>query len=201
MPGRPTFRSPLERLLWLAACGVALGIYGSAYFVQFLLDALRAHGLLGPTVWTGLGLAAVVALAFVVRERPGVAETSLLVAAGAAYLVLVWRLDIVQERIHLIEYGLVGGFVYEALRERWSRPASARVPQPRWQRWPAVVAVLVATLIGWGDELVQGLLPNRVYDLRDVLTNAEAAALLVVVLAARHALRPAPLAAPESIVE
>ena len=48
---------------------------------------------------------------------------------------------------------------------------------------------MLATLAGWGDELVQGAIPNRHYDLRDVVTNGEAAAVLVVALAARRWLR------------
>ena len=47
----------------------------------------------------------------------------------------------------------------------------------------------VAGLAGWGDELIQYFLPNRVYDLRDVAFNAEAAALVVAFLAARRLAR------------
>ena len=39
------------------------------------------------------------------------------------------------------------------------------------------VATLLVALAGWVDEGIQGLLPNRVYDLRDVGLNAGAGAL------------------------
>ena len=40
-----------------------------------------------------------------------------------------------------------------------------------------MAAALIGTAIGWGDELVQAILPNRVYDLRDVAMNAAGAVL------------------------
>lgn len=190
-----SFRTPRERRLWLLVAGVVLVIYASAYFVVFLLDALRARGLLAATIWGGVVVAAAAALAFLVRARPGRWEVALLAAAAGAYLLLLRHLQIIQERIHLIEYGLVGGLAYAALLERWPDEGAeaitgvAAAHRRRWQRWPAAWAILIAGAAGWGDELVQALLPNRYYDLRDVATNAEAAALLVLVLAARRKLR------------
>jgi hypothetical protein len=124
---------------------------------------------------------------------------ALLLAAGGAYLLFLRRLHIIPERIHLLEYGAVGGLAYAALCERWSYANSAATsaldPARRWwQRLPAVWAILIAGAAGWGDELVQALLPNRVYDLRDVATNGEAAALLVLTLAALHRARAGRLA-------
>ena len=177
------FRTPRERRLWLLAAILVAFIYGSAYFVQFLLDALRARGALEGTIWGAFGLAAAAGLGAVARARPGRWEIALLAAAAGVYLLWLRQLHIIQERIHLIQYGALGGLAYAALRERWTTPVR------RWQHWPAACAILIAGAAGWGDELVQGLLPNRHYDLRDVATNAEAAALFVLVVAARHRLR------------
>jgi hypothetical protein len=192
----PRFRTPRERRLWLLTAGVVLVIYSSAYFVVFLLDALRTRGLLAATIWGVVVVAAAAALAFLVRDRPRPWEVALLAAAGGAYWLLLRHLQIIQERIHLLEYGLVGGLAYAALLERWPQAAAAAAAtdaaadeRPRWQRWPAAWAIAIAGAAGWGDELVQAVLPNRYYDLRDVATNAEAAALLVLVLAARRKLR------------
>jgi hypothetical protein len=187
----PAFRTDLERRLWVAAGSLVLAIYASAYFVQFLLDALRGRGILGGVVGSVFIVVAAAAAAFVVRQRPGRWEVALLAAAAGCYLLLLRHLTIVQERIHLLLYGALGGLCYAALLERCSVDGSPPTASawPRWQRWPAAWAVLLAGLAGWGDELVQAVLPNRVYDLRDVLTNAEAAALLVLVLAARRRLR------------
>jgi hypothetical protein len=151
-----------------------------------------------------LGLAAAAGTALLLRERPRPAEVALLAAAAGVYVLWLRQLSILQERIHLIEYGALGALVYAALRERWAAPvepsrdaASSTPPAPpappvplrRWQLWPAVWAIVIAGAAGWGDELVQAVLPNRVYDLRDVATNAEAAALCVLVVAARARVR------------
>ncbi|HEV8631961.1 MAG TPA: hypothetical protein VGV61_16720 [Thermoanaerobaculia bacterium] len=176
-----------ERRCWRLAGALVLAIYASAYFNQFLLDALRTRGALAPTIGGVFVVAAAAVLAYLVRSRPGPWEVALLFAGAGAYLLLLRHLDIIQERIHLLEYGAVGGLFYGALLARW--PDATAAARPPWQRAPALAAILLATAAGWGDELVQGLLPNRHYDLRDVLTNAEAAALLVLVLAVRRRLR------------
>jgi len=207
----PVFRTRRERRLWLLAGTLVLAIYASAYFVRFMLDALQTRGVLRLTIWTVFGACAAVVVAFLLRARPGGWEIALLLAAAGAYLLMLRHLTIIQERFHLIQYGALGGLCYAALRERWqldadpvasdlaaaAAPAPAPVARRRWQRWPALWAILLGGIAGWGDELVQGILPNRVYDLRDVVTNTQAAALLVVVLAARRGLRAAvPAASP-----
>jgi hypothetical protein len=195
-PRMPRFRTPRERRLWTIAAGLVLLICASAYFVQFLMNALRERGLLGAAIWGIVIVSGGGGAAFVLRQRPGRWEMALLLAAAGAYLLFLRHLDILQERVHLLEYGAVGGLAYVALCERCGADEDAGVavarPRPRWQRWPAAWAVLIAGAAGWGDELVQALLPNRHYDLRDVATNAEAAALLVLVLAARRKLRGTP---------
>ena len=57
--------------------------------------------------------------------------------------------------------------IYQALRERARHGAGVRVP--------ALLALVVTALLGWLDEGIQALLPNRVYDNFDVLSNAVAA--------------------------
>jgi hypothetical protein len=185
-----SFRTPHERRLWLAAGVGLLVIYASAYFVQFVLLFLRARGWLGPTILAAFLLVAGVVVAAVARQRPGRAEILLLVAAAGVYALLFRHLTIIQERIHLLQYGALGALFYTALLERWPPP---RPGGARWhQRQPGLLACLLAGLAGWGDELVQGVLPNRVYDLRDVALNAASGALVVGVLAARRRLRAAP---------
>jgi VanZ family protein len=77
-----------------------------------------------------------------------------------------------EERTHLFEYGIPAVLVYEALSERVRN--GRRVPVP------AVLTVVVTALLGWLDEGIQALLPNRVYDLRDVGVNALAGLMAIV---------------------
>ena len=52
----------------------------------------------------------------------------------------------------------------------------------RWGRLPLppmTTAVVLTGIVGWVDEAIQAVLPNRVYDLRDVAFNLVAASISV----------------------
>ena len=100
--------------------------------------------------------------------RPDGPEVLLLLGIGAVFAMVVVRVGVSPaERTHLFEYCLVAVLVHQALIER-SRNGR-RVP------FPTLAAITVTVVLGWVDEWIQALLPNRVYDLRDVGTNAVAA--------------------------
>lgn len=175
-----------EGWLWcLVGLYVAL-IYGSAYPVRFAATRLRDQGLLAPVV-TGVGTAALVGAATLWSQR-GVdpRDWLLLAPGGAVYFVLWIHLERFEERIHLVEYGILGALLHRALVLH--RQAS----RGRGWRHPALGAIFLVTVLGWLDEGIQHLLPNRYYDLRDVALNAVAGALAVGLVAARHRLEHAP---------
>src|SRR5437867_3263587 len=109
--------------------------------------ALRERGLLGPTILGAFLVCAAGVLAYVMRERPRPLELALLLVLGGVYAAMIRHLPVLQERIHLIEYGLVAALVWSALRQRWGNGSG-------W-RQPALGALLLTTAAGWGDELVQ----------------------------------------------
>ena len=144
------------------------------------LGALRtAPGawLLGPGLVL-LGVVLGVSLLVVLWRRgaPVWAYVALVVAA-VGYAVAFASLRAQRlERTHLAEYGVAAWLAWRAVKPHVRGPVAAYA-----------AAALIGTAIGWGDELVQALLPNRVYDLRDVAMNAAGAVLGVVVLAACRA--------------
>ena len=81
-------------------------------------------------------------------------------------LVLVSWLLILQvavapaEIVHLLEYGGLGYLI------GWA----ARVP--RFISWSSLGCFMLVTLAGSGDEAIQYLLPNRYFEMRDILLNA-----------------------------
>lgn len=118
---------------------------------------LFAMFLLGATIFT-LGI----------RLRPRGAEIAVLLGITFVCLLLFLRTTVSPaERTHLMEYGVLGVFVHEALVERASQ--GRRVPVP------AVVAVVLTAALGVVDEGIQWLLPNRVFDPVDMLFNFLAA--------------------------
>ena len=70
-----------------------------------------------------------------------------------------------------MEYGVVAIFIHEVLLER--RKNGRKVPIP------ALLAVLMTSVLGWIDEGIQWLLPNRIYDFEDVTFNFLAAVIAI----------------------
>ena len=76
------------------------------------------------------------------------------------YALLLWKLSRAPaERIHLLEYGLIGILAHRAVGHHADEPGRT------------LLAILVTLNIGLVDELVQGLLPTRYYDTIDILVN------------------------------
>jgi VanZ family protein len=106
------------------------------------------------------------------KTRPGNTEIGVALGIAAVYLMVFLRMAIQEERTHLIEYSVLGLIIHEALTERGSQ--GRRVPIP------ALLAVVLTSLLGLIDEGLQAILPNRVYDIRDVGFNALAGLMAVV---------------------
>jgi len=72
--------------------------------------------------------------------------------------ILMYSLEVTEERIHFIEYGILGFLVLKTAKEH---------------TWKQVgMAFGFVSLIGCGDEFIQWILPNRVGDFRDIIMNS-----------------------------
>ena len=72
---------------------------------------------------------------------------------------LIFMLEIPEERVHFLEYGVLGFFVLKATNEK------------------VFITFVFVSLVGAVDEFIQFLLPQRVGELRDVLMNIVGGAL------------------------
>jgi len=155
-----------------------LAIYSTLAYVRVITNALRDRGVLRISVGVAFVLAASVALwlIFRARERRTMRMLLTLAAVAAAYGLVIWPMESPEEKIHFIQYGVVALLAYASFG---SYVASA-------------IFVLAA---GWIDEGIQGLLPSRFYDLRDVAFNAAAGvlALLAHAVSSRATRRSSPL--------
>lgn len=179
------FRTRRERHLWTAAAVYFAAILSTLSTAQQLLLVLRERGLLRGTVLGVFLVAALALVAAVAVGRPGWRETLVVLALGLAYALLLRQMAMHQERLHILEYGALALLVLAALEERCRALSSS--PPPHWP--PYFFACLVTALAGLVDELIQGILPSRVGDPRDVAFNAFAGALALAALAARRAAR------------
>lgn len=167
----PRFSSDRERRLWTWTAAVVTAIYSTLGLAGTLAGAVSREVLAA-----GVLLCMLLVLATIVTQglkaRPGGAEIGVALGIAAAYILLFLRMNgSAAERTHLMEYGVVGVFIHEALSERAER--GRRVPVP------AVLAISAATLLGVLDEGIQAILPSRVFDPVDMLFNFLAALMAV----------------------
>ena len=115
------FSSDRERRLWLWTLAVVVAIYSTLGVAPILAGVLREHGLLETFFVLGMVLVGATIFTQGVKVRLGGAEVAVALGVTAVYLLLFVRMEATpEERTHLIEYGVVGVFIYEALAERAS---------------------------------------------------------------------------------
>ena len=170
------FSSTRERQLWLWTLAVVAAIATSLWVGGQLAEALRDLEALEEALSAGLFLLGMLLVGTTavlqgVWARPGRLEIAVMAGIAAVYLLVFLRIAVLEERSHLIEYGVLGVFVYAALTERASQ--GRRVPAP------AIVAILATSALGLLDEGLQLVVPNRVFDPWDILFNVGAGALAV----------------------
>jgi hypothetical protein len=146
------------RWRWVLLCAYIFLIYSTLGLVGGWSEILCEQGL--AQIITGPAIALFLFLTIVWgwqrasrKQRLGRVGIGILLFTAALWV------NFPEERIHLAEYGLLG------LMLGWAFAGDDRWPGS----WP--LAVALAWMIGWGDELIQAVLPNRVYDVRDIVLN------------------------------
>jgi len=97
----------------------------------------------------------------------------LIFSVMAAYGYLLNILWIPQEKLHLFEYGFLAFLVYKALKN-----------DVKGGTIYLYTSIIVASF-GCVDELIQFFLPNRYYDIKDILINAASGVMGALMLYAR----------------
>jgi hypothetical protein len=167
--------SKRERRWWIAALASIILVYSTLYFVRGPVEFLRERNLLRLTVGTFFAAAALAVVFYLWKRRVGLREGLVLLVFAMVFGASVLLADLPEEKLHFLEYGLLGALFFHACRERALRRGTAR-------SGAALLAAALTGLAGWGDEGVQGLLPNRHYDLRDILWNLLGGTLVIAAL-------------------
>lgn len=163
------FKSKTERNLWLTAAILQLTIYATIGIARPLSGFLRENDLLTPLFISGMVLVAACVLALSLRIRPGIRTLGIVIGIIAVYVMVLIRIEVPEERTHIIEYGVIAILVYHAIIERIGKR----------NLLIALIAVLITTILGTIDESIQWLVPDRVFDPQDILFNCIAAAMAV----------------------
>lgn len=157
----------------------ALATAALILFVPFgrgVIVALTQRHLLGLIVtatylFSGAAVAYHVVFNVRLSDAAAFAALALLAAATGA---LALGLSVPEERVHFVEYGVLTLLFRRALA--WHVPP-ARQYAGAW---------LLGSAVGWADELVQAVTPERYYDLHDVAINSVGALLAVLLDEALH---------------
>jgi hypothetical protein len=166
------FTSKHEQNLWLRALAIQAAIYATLGLAGELAQFLRDRNMLDSIYVFGFLLAVITIIGGGLRMRPGRHEIWIVLGIVSVYGMVLVRLFITpEERTHLFEYGIVATLIHQALLERQRNGRG--IPSP------AFIAILATALLGWLDEGIQAILPNRVYDIRDVGFNALAGLMAV----------------------
>lgn len=169
------FASARERGLWLGVGAVLVAAGLTLWLAGAWAEDLAGRARLDAAFLLGFLLTMAAIALGAVWQRPMGREVWVALGLAAVYGMVVVRMGIpLAERTHLFEYGLVVALVYQALVER--RKLGRKVPLP------ALLAVLITSLLGWLDEAIQYVLPDRVYDVRDVAFNALASSMTMAII-------------------
>ncbi len=146
---------------WSLAIGYVAFIYATLSYVRIPVNYLRSQGILSTSLLILFGIFfGSILIAFIRTQTKEVWRyilffTFLGVLIGAASYV-----QQPEEKIHFLQYALVGIFFARALSLHSST------------KWKILLGSFVlGSLAGWFDEVIQGWLPNRHYDIRDIQFN------------------------------
>lgn len=165
------FSSTRERRLWLFSALLVIAIYSTLGLASTLAAWLYGQGLMTAAFAGCMLLVALTVVMLGLGIRPRGIEIGAWLGIAVVYFLVLLRLAI-PERTHLMEYGVLAVFMFEALHERAAN--GRRV----WA--PALLAILAAGLLGAIDEAIQIAIPSRVFDWMDMLFNLLAATMAVI---------------------
>lgn len=153
----------IRRWTWaLLYAGVLLAVLPYTPMLLRWLDrfALPFFSGLAPKILGLCAWALLVLFVFFTRPERRALRAAALTLIGAAYAaLLLFVIHFPAERLHLFEYGLLGILAWRAT------PGSERT---LLRLWRAATFLAVVSLL---DEGIQGLIPGRYYDIRDLYLN------------------------------
>lgn len=167
------FRS--KSFVWsLIACYVAF-IYSTLYIMRPILNFLKEtmKGYLNLSVGVMFLIILSLVLAHIIsnRERYSVSQYLWFSFICCIYGLVIYILELPEEQVHFIEYGILSALIYVALTHDINN------------RSIYFLSSLIVFVFGAIDEVVQWVLPNRVFDIRDLVINGIAGILVQLLIA------------------
>lgn len=151
---------PPSRARLLTICYVGI-VYATLPVMRPFLNLLKSTlgEAFSPAVYVFLLFVAVGIIFLFLKQGSGWKSLVLLFCILGIIAYILPSIKYPEERIHFVEYAVLGVLLYFALRDKiQGRKVLLCIP-------------VIIFFVGLGDELIQGILPNRVYQFTDVLLN------------------------------
>ena len=165
------FRTDQEKKLWICAFVVVIAIFSTLFIGQPLVDLFQNQNTQAWIFGSVMILVGTTILVHGVKTKPGKLELTLILGIVAVYVMFFLRLGL-SERTHLMEYSVLAIFIHKALNER--------IGTKKGFISVALISFFITFIIGVIDEGLQFFLPNRVFDVEDIIFNRMAAAMAMV---------------------
>ena len=163
--------SKREKQLWFFIIATIAAIFSTLFFGQPLLEFIQRTRLDIGVFLGGMLSVAIIIILHGLKRKSNINTLILWLGISTVYLMLFLRLGL-PERSHLIEYSILAIFIYEVLLERTANGLIV------WR--PTLLAIISTILIGIIDELLQIFIPDRVFDLEDIVFNSSAIIMAIV---------------------
>ncbi len=156
------------KLYFILSCLLVTIIYSTLSLVRPICNFFKRELPFNLVVSVALvGLFVLIVLAVVVKNKIKKKSTLLfLISIFLVYIISFKWIDYPEEKIHLFEYGFLAFLLYKSFsfnnKEKFL---------------PYLFSFVISSLIGLGDELIQGVLPTRYYQTSDVILNSVSAGL------------------------
>jgi hypothetical protein len=150
-----------KKIRIILTLGYLLAIYAFLPFSAQILLSLIKQDLISTivtTIYIAAGFAALWIMLVIYRIRD-IAAYILMSMLALIVVYFMSGLEIQQERIHFIQYAALTMGILWCFEEQ----------RARRNIW--IIAILMSSFAGFIDECIQGLVPNRYFDMRDVGLN------------------------------
>ncbi len=126
--------------------------------MDFIKASIGGQGFLY-LIATMAGILGLFFLIYVIRNNFQLVKVLMFVVVWGVGLALTWQIKIPQERIHILEYAVLGWLSVRDLNRKNKKIRAS------------FLACIYCVIIGILDELFQAILPYRFFDWRDIIFN------------------------------
>ena len=162
----------LRRRYWLYVLGWVSFVYSTLYIMRPICDFLKANTPF-PLLINAICIVLLIALVGGLWMKIRITKWSsylILIMVVLAYIYGLVTIQIPAEKVHFIEYGFLAYLVIKAISLDVQKLIAYGY------------ALFLISIIGWIDEGIQYILPNRYYSINDVILNSISGALVLLLM-------------------